>query len=237
MLEFRKMVAVCGLVALSASTSPTAAQPLEPPPDTMEMRLLGCAPCHGVVGEGTNNAYFPRLAGKPAGYLANQLVAFRNGHRRYPPMNYLLAYLNEDYLVLMAQYYASQKPPLQPPAVPDVSKEMLEHGARLVDQGDYNRGIPACSSCHGPTLTGMEPAIPGLLGLRAAYISAQLGGWRYGTRTAPAPDCMQVIAGHMTEDDVKAVAAVLAGRPAPPDPLPATKGSFVLPFPCGSQPQ
>ncbi len=41
----------------------------------------------------------------------------------------------------------------------------------------------------------MEPAIPGLLGLRASYISAQLGGWRYGTRTAAAPDCMQIVAG------------------------------------------
>ncbi len=49
----------------------------------------------------------------------------------------------------------------------------------------------------------MEPAIPGLLGLRASYISAQLGGWRYGTRTAAAPDCMQIVAGLLTEDDVK----------------------------------
>ena len=53
----------------------------------------------------------------------------------------------------------------------------------------------------------MEPAIPGLLGLRASYISAQLGGWRYGTRTAAAPDCMQIVAGYLTEDDVKAIAA------------------------------
>ncbi len=30
-------------------------------------------------------------------------------------------------------------------------------------------------------MTGMEPAIPGLLGLHADYLSAQLGAWRYGT--------------------------------------------------------
>jgi cytochrome c553 len=237
MVGFRGIIAVIGLLAFSALAPAAGAQTIGQPPDTMEARLLGCAPCHGAAGEGTNNAYFPRLAGKPSGYLANQLIAFRNGRRRYPPMNYLLSYLSEEYLVLMANYYASQTPPLPAPAVPDVSRDVLAHGARLIDQGDYNRGIPACSSCHGPSLTGMEPAIPGLLGLRAAYISAQLGGWRYGTRTAPAPDCMQVVAGHMTEDDVKAVAAVLAARPAPPDPSPVPKGSFVLPFPCGSQPQ
>ena len=75
--------------------------------------------------------------------------------------------------------------------------------------GDAAAGVPACSSCHGPHLTGMEPAIPGLLGLRASYISAQLGAWRYGTRTATAPDCMQIVAGHLTEEDVKAIAAFL----------------------------
>jgi cytochrome c553 len=55
--------------------------------------------------------------------------------------------------------------------------------------------------------------IPGLLGLRTNYISAQLGAWRYGTRTAAAPDCMQIVAGHLTEDDVKALAAWLSSRP------------------------
>jgi cytochrome c553 len=83
----------------------------------------------------------------------------------------------------------------------------------------------------------MEPAIPGLLGLRASYISAQLGAWRYGTRTATAPDCMQIVAGHLTEDDVKAIAAFLASRPAPPDLSPSPAGTFVLPFACGSEPQ
>jgi cytochrome c553 len=83
----------------------------------------------------------------------------------------------------------------------------------------------------------MEPAIPGLLGLRASYISAQLGAWRYGTRTAAEPDCMQIVAGHLTEDDVKSVAAWLAAQPAGADPAPVAKGTYALPFGCGSQPQ
>ena len=53
---------------------------------------------------------------------------------------------------------------------------MLARGEALVTHGDPQRGVPACAGCHGPALTGMEPAIPGLLGLRASYISAQLGG-------------------------------------------------------------
>ncbi len=64
-----------------------------PIPDTIAQRVLACGSCHGAKGEGTDNAYFPRLAGKPAGYLHNQLVAFKNGRRHYPPMNYLLEFL------------------------------------------------------------------------------------------------------------------------------------------------
>ena len=75
--------------------APASAQVTDHPPDTMEARLRACAACHGEQGQGTDNDYFPRLAGKPAGYLMNQLVAFRDGRRRYPPMNYLLEYMPE----------------------------------------------------------------------------------------------------------------------------------------------
>ena len=87
------------------------AQPTGHPPDTMEARLMACAACHGTQGQGTNNAYFPRLAGKPAGYLMNQLVAFRDGRRRYPPMNYLLEYIPDAYLRQMAEYFSALRPP------------------------------------------------------------------------------------------------------------------------------
>ncbi len=83
----------------------------------------------------------------------------------------------------------------------------------------------------------MEPGIPGLLGLRGAYISAQLGGWRYGTRTALHPDCMQVVAGRLTEDDVTALAAYLSSLSVPPDSAPIKRASYALPFACGSQPE
>jgi cytochrome c553 len=55
------------------------AQSAEHAPDTMAAHVLACAWCHGDKGHGTNDDYFPRLAGKPAGYLYNQLIAFRDG--------------------------------------------------------------------------------------------------------------------------------------------------------------
>src|SRR5215472_8027191 len=212
------------------------AQPTERAPDTMEARLRACEPCHGRQGEGTKNDYFPRLAGKPAGYLENQLVAFRDGRRRYPPMNYLLEYQADPYLQKIADYFAALRPPPLPQPLADVSAAVLARGRSLVTEGDQTRGVPACSGCHGPKLTGMEPGIPGLVGLRANYISAQLGAFRYGTRTAAAPDCMQLVAASLTEGDTTAVAAYLASQPVPTDPSPVPQGTLAMPFACGSEP-
>ena len=214
-----------------------SAQNTDRPPDTMEARLRACAACHGDQGQGTDNDYFPRLAGKPAGYLVNQLVAFRDARRRYPPMNYLLEYLPDAYLQEMADYLSALRPPPPPAAVVDASPGVLARGQAIVAQGDPAHGVPACSGCHGPALTGMEPAIPGLVGLHPSYISAQLGAFRYGTRTAPAPDCMQLVAASLTEKDVTAVTAWLASRPVPADPSSVPRGSLVMPMACGSEPK
>src|SRR6187549_2132083 len=93
------------LIALSLGSA--QAQTTERAPDTMAARVLACASCHGAEGEGTSDVYFPRLAGKPAGYLYNQLIAFRDGRRKYPPMNYLLDFLPDPYLKQMADHFAS----------------------------------------------------------------------------------------------------------------------------------
>ena len=224
-------IAALGMVALPAhAQSPQGADPVA-------ARVQACAACHGDLGQGTDDAYFPRLAGKPAGYLLHQLTAFRSGRRRYAPMHYLLEFQTDAYLKAMADYFAAQRPPLPPPAVAVVSDAILARGRTLVAVGDTGRQIPACSNCHGPALTGTEPAIPGLLGLHAGYISAQLGAWRYGTRTALAPDCMQIVAANLTEDDVKAVAAWLSAQPAPTDATPRPREGTALPLACGSEPE
>ena len=152
---------VIGLTTLFAPLA--SAQGTDRPPDTMEARLRACAACHGDQGQGTDNDYFPRLAGKPAGYLKNQLVAFRDGRRRYAPMNYLLEYQNEAYLQKIAEYFSALRPPPTPPAVTDVSAAVLDRGKTLVIDGDQAHSVPACAGCHGPKLTGMVPGIPGLV--------------------------------------------------------------------------
>ena len=230
-----------GLLLLTLTGAGVAAAQTPPPtassiPD-MAQHVLPCAPCHGAAGEGGKNAYFPRLAGKPAGYLFNQLSAFRQGRRHYAPMNYLLEFQRDDYLRAMAAFFSQQQ--LQSVSVtpPSASKAVLDHGEDLVEHGASSRSIPPCVSCHGKRLTGMQPGIPGLLALNADYIIAQLGAWRYGTRTATAPDCMQQVAARLTDGDVSAVAAWLAAQPLPADLAPLRAGAQRTPLACGSEPQ
>lgn len=203
--------------------------------DSIEARVQGCVTCHGQSGQGTNNGYFPRIAGKPAGYLYNQLAAFRDGRRRYAPMNYLVAYLPDAYLKEIAEHFAQQRPPFAAKETATVDNATLGRGKSLILVGDATKGVPACVACHGSALTGMEPGIPGLVGLRPTYIVAQITRWRVGERHAAEPDCMKRVAMRLSDEDVTAVAAWLSQQPEPKNPAPESSNLVRMPFACGSQ--
>jgi cytochrome c553 len=207
------------------------AQP-SPVKDTLEQRLAACAGCHGPRGEGLKAAeYYPRISGKPAGYLYNQLLNFRERRRHSPAMNYMAALLSDEYLREIAGHYA-RLPPAYAPAQEKGSSDVLARGEALMLRGDSLRKIPACTACHGKALGGMEPAIPGLLGLEAQYIGAQMGAWRTKLRRAQEPDCMASIASLLVPGDIAAIAAWLASRPVE-DSRPLPPGSLKLPMECG----
>jgi cytochrome c553 len=188
------------------------AQPTERAPDTMEARLLACAACHGRQGEGTKNDYFP--SGQQAGRLSDESAGRVPRRASSLPADELSPRIYSRLVSPKdADYFAALRPPPLRQAVADASPALLGRGRSLVSEGDSAHRVPPCSGCHGPNLTGMEPAIPGLTGLHASYISAQLGAWRYGTRTAATPDCMQFVAASLSESDVTAVAAWLASLP------------------------
>ena len=112
--------------------------------------------------------------------------------------------------------------------------QTLERGRQLVFNGDKSRNVPACVACHGQRLTGVEPSIPGLLGLPRDYVNAQFGAWRDKLRRAHAPDCMAQITARLTLEDVNAVSSWLAAQPVPGDPRPAASITRPLPLECGS---
>ncbi|ADU99678.1 c-type cytochrome [Alicycliphilus denitrificans] len=200
----------------------------------MRPRVLACTACHGKEGRATPGGYFPRIAGKPAGYLYNQLLNFRDGRRSYPQMSRLLEHLTDDYLREIAGYFSALDLPYVSAAPVPASQALIERGRQLVRHGDEGRKIPACVQCHGDAMTGVAPFVPGLLGLSREYVGSQLGAWQTGQRRAQAPDCMAEIARQLTVEDVGAVSAWLAAQAVPGQGKPAMSFKGELTMPCGS---
>ena len=209
-------------------------------PDTMAQRTLACTACHGENGKAGPDGYYPRLAGKPAGYLYHQLRNFRDGKRHYAPMTGLLDTLSDDYLKDIAAYFSAQSHPYPPPSQAAGDPAQNERARTLVQQGDKNLGVPACKQCHGAALMGVQPATPALLGLPGDYINGQLGGWRSGQRQATTPDCMARIASRLSLSDISALSRWLASQPVPVPSSPAAQrpepGPDHLAMECGSTP-
>jgi cytochrome c553 len=240
----------CGLglvwVTSGLLAGPASAQMSARFADDMAERTRACTACHGDQGRAGPDGYYPRLAGKPAGYLHNQLRNFAQGRRHYELMARLVDPLTDAYMGEMAQYFADLKLPYPAPTANNaITPERLAKGQQLVTQGDASRGLPACTQCHGARLTGVQPHVPGLLGLPLDYLNAQLGAWKTAQRRAHAPDCMAEILKRMPAEDLIAVSSWLARQPLPADTRPADRpadrpsAGTVLPeaLRCGSAPE
>lgn len=201
--------------------------------DSIAQRAQACTLCHGKEGRAAADGYYPRLAGKPAGYLYKQLLNFRDGRRDYGLMSELIAPLSDAYLLELAQYFAGLELPYPAPQPPGVDAATLAQGQRLVTRGDAARRLPACAQCHGEQLTGVQPFVPGLLGLPRDYLNGQLGAWRSGQRHAVAPDCMAQVAKSLQLAEINAISHWLAAQPLPPGSKPAERPAAALPLACG----
>lgn len=229
-------------VAAALGAGPLSAQSPARFADDMAERTRACTACHGEQGRAGPDGYYPRLAGKPAGYLHNQLRNFAQGRRHYDLMARLVDPLTDEYLGEMAQYFANlQLPYPAPTANNTITPERLAKGQQLVTQGDAARGLPACTQCHGVRLTGVQPNVPGLLGLPLDYLNAQLGAWQTAQRRAHAPDCMAEIVKRMPAQDLIAVSSWLARQPLPADTRPAERPpagpALAEALRCGSAPE
>lgn len=222
------------LVGFQSAWAQTSQPAPAGPQNNMAQRMQACVVCHGKEGRATNQGYFPRIAGKPAGYLFNQLKNFQAGFRRYQAMNHLVQNLSDDYLRDIANYFSALDLPYPPAQVTKLTADEQRTAQTLVLRGAPDRGIPACVSCHGEQMAGMLPAMPGLLTLPADYLSAQLGAWRTEQRQARAPDCMAKIAKALAPQEVSVVAKWLSAQTLPAGTKPTAGPTQPLPMPCGS---
>lgn len=191
------------MVAIAADTARKAAD-LK---NGQKIATQVCAACHGADGNSAAAAN-PHLAGQHAEYLAKQLQDLKaNKERKNAVMMGMSANLSDEDMRDVAAHYASQKPK---PTVAK-NKDLLAAGQKLYRGGNGATGVPACSSCHGPTGAGIPAQYPRLAGQFADYTQTQLKAFRSGERANDQNQMMRMVAARMTDKEIAAVAEYLSG--------------------------
>lgn len=176
---------------------------------------MTCVACHQANGNGMNipgGESWPRLTGLDRDYLVSQLKAFKDGSRNNPSMLAFATMLSDEQMVDVASYYASLPVTKIEPPVAD--EALLKHGEKLALQGDWDRYIVACTSCHGVDNQGNGSTFPSLAGQHPGYIAQQITAWKNETRKNDPQNLMAAIAKRMDDQDIAAVSAWLATQPA-----------------------
>lgn len=169
---------------------------------------IACSTCHGADGLGMPAAGFPRLAGLPADYLIKQISDFRSGARGNPIMLPIAQALSEDEAKALAVMLAK----MPSPAVTPINRAHAAKGPGeiLALRGAWDRNIPECVACHGPSGIGVGATFPPLSGQSAQYLTSQLNAWRQNTRKNDQDDLMGHIARSLTDSEVEAVSQYFA---------------------------
>ncbi len=165
-----------------------------------------CAGCHGADGNSVAGTW-PILAGQHASYLVKQLRDFKSGKRTNPIMQSIAGSLGDADMQDIAAYYSGQK--IKPVAFDD---SLVAEGENIYRGGITETSVAACMACHGPGGGGLEPAgFPLLKGQQPQYLESQLRNFRSGARANDAGKTMRSVAARMTEQEIKSVAAYIAG--------------------------
>ncbi len=168
----------------------------------------GCISCHGDKGQGNAAAGYPYLAGQPKEYLVNQLKAFTDKTRTSPVMQPFAGALSAEEMEAVADYFSQL--PLPAPAGGNVVSDVSGPGERLVRQGKWSVGMPACFQCHGDRGQGVASHFPAISGQSEGYLKKQLEHWRKGERSNDPIGLMQAVAGHLEESEIAAVSSYLS---------------------------
>ncbi|MHB1543557.1 MAG: c-type cytochrome [Gammaproteobacteria bacterium] len=193
------------LFLLTAAPLACAALPSSAKPPARVM--TSCYMCHSTHGDDPRFGYIPRLAHQSETYITEQLKAFRDGSRSDPPGEMYMwpvsqALSNRD-IDLVADWYASQPPP-----PPQKAGRLAQAGSLIFHDGLLKQDVPACMSCHGPEAAG-SGIYPRLAGQNVEYLIEQLRFFKSGVRHDKNADIMHMIAIHLTDRQMRAVADYL----------------------------
>jgi cytochrome c553 len=157
----------------------------------VEKKAATCFVCHGDKGK-SNDPQFPSLAAQQSIYIVNQLNAFKSGERTNPAMQAKASKLTAEDINNYGAYFAVQQ------------AAKAGGDPALVKKGKDKATV--CLGCHGTSGEG-NGQFPRLAGQHPEYLTLQLTHFKNGTRIN---GTMQALAGNLSEEDIKALAAYFA---------------------------
>ncbi|OUU80242.1 MAG: hypothetical protein CBC38_02280 [Gammaproteobacteria bacterium TMED78] len=165
-----------------------------------------CVACHGVDGNSINPEW-PSLAGQHPLYTAKQLKSFQDGQRQNILMNAFAISLTEQDMIDLAAYYGSL-PNIQRGADP----ELVDLGQKIYRGGIFEKNVPACIACHGPSGKGNPFSLyPKVKGQHSIYTINTLNAYAIGTRYSDSNEVMRTIAKLLSQEEIEAVASYIQG--------------------------
>lgn len=191
-----KQVSLRILCALSLALAARTA--LAQDADAGRKKAEMCVACHGQNGNSTN-AQFPILAGQNSRYLYFQLRDFKEGRRKNPMMDPIVANLSKQDMFDLAAYFAAKTP---------VSTQFRADPEKA-RKGKAKAEEVLCTMCHLGGFKGQNE-IPRVAGQHYEYIVKQLHDFRAQRRTNDAGN-MTSVAKTLSDADIDDLAQYIAG--------------------------
>jgi cytochrome c553 len=170
-----------------------------------------CFSCHGLQGQGDAGAAFPRLAGLDAHYSAKQMDDYASGARSDAVMTPISQQLAQADRLSVALDYAGLSAQAPQVGAADADAGLFQRGATFYAQGPAERGIQPCADSHGAGGRGLNDVYLLIAGQPLSYVETQLRRWQAGVRRNDIADLMGSVARRMTDEDIRAVSAYVAG--------------------------
>ena len=170
-----------------------------------------CSACHGADGATGLDPSYPNLAGQAESYLLRQLQMIQDKSREIPLMAGQLDGKSAADLQDLAAYYASLPGKVGQAQGDDDS---INNAQRIYRAGIAEKGVAACTACHGPTGLGNYLAgYPAISGQAPTYTINQLKAYREGQRATDEVfgGMMRGVASGLTDTEIEALADYLSG--------------------------
>jgi cytochrome c553 len=176
---------------LRMGTSPATAQDIA-------AKVEVCTACHGENGKPMDKT-IPIIWGQQAGYIYIQLRDFKRGDRKNEIMQPIVANLEKDDMLAIAEYFSSKPwPDLgQPRAPKDVSQRAVSAEQSV-----------GCTACHLDHFQG-DGTVPRLAGQSQEYLAKTMADFR--SRARGNNPGMSDLMNATPTDDLAALAQYLAG--------------------------